>query len=502
MYKVLVVDDEKIGRDGISFLLKQSSYDFDITEAQNGKVALQYIKNNDVDLLFTDIKMPFIDGIELIEIVAKMKPQMKIIILSGYSDFEYAKKAMKMGVSEYLLKPIDPNEFNSSLEKMVNQLESSKKEQLKMKRQNVLLKEHILLSLVNGNSIDHIEKQLDGLSVRDFIGHYFRIMLIEFNRNFYGEVFDFVDQLRNNISIDFDYINLNLEQSLLFFKEDNEDKLKAVAYQIIRLVAVQYTRRCYIALSNTIKDLSLMNEIERQLEDLVDNKYFYTDKQLYLMDENLIEISVDNFDDVIKVLEDDLKLKDTQSLRKDLEGLYLSNAQARGYTVDYLKFKLSVLVKQIYKNLSYSSERNINEQIALFYHSKDLNEMIQILYLFVDELEKEFHKGKNLVHKEIESVKKYIYNHYNEDLSVDQLADYVCLAPSYLSHIFKKETGENLGKFIKRVRMEKAKDMLENSYEKIVTISVAVGYQNVSYFCQSFREYFGISPQKYRSKGE
>ena len=83
MYKVLVVDDEKIGRDGISFLLKQSSYDFDITEAQNGKVALQYIKNNDVDLLFTDIKMPFIDGIELIEIVAKMKPQMKIIILSG-----------------------------------------------------------------------------------------------------------------------------------------------------------------------------------------------------------------------------------------------------------------------------------------------------------------------------------------------------------------------------------------------------------------------------------
>lgn len=314
MYKVLVVDDEKIGRDGISFLLKQSSYDFDITEAQNGKVALQYIKNNDVDLLFTDIKMPFIDGIELIEIVAKMKPQMKIIILSGYSDFEYAKKAMKMGVSEYLLKPIDPNEFNSSLEKMVNQLESSKKEQLKMKRQNVLLKEHILFSLVNGNSIDHIEKQLDGLSVRDFIGHYFRIMLIEFNRNFYGEVFDFVDQLRNNISIDFDYINLNLEQSLLFFKEDNEDKLKAVAYQIIRLVAVQYTRRCYIALSNTIKDLSLMNEIERQLEDLVDNKYFYTDKQLYLMDENLIEISVDNFDDVIKVLEDDLKLKDRKSV--------------------------------------------------------------------------------------------------------------------------------------------------------------------------------------------
>ena len=111
-------------------------------------------------------------------------------------------------------------------------------------------------------------------------------------------------------------------------------------------------------------------------------------------------------------------------------------------------------------------------------------------------------KDSRYIHKEVESVKKYIYNNYHLDLSVDQLAEYVCLAPSYLSHIFKKETGENLGKFIKRVRMEKAKDLLENSYEKIVAISVAVGYQNVSYFCQSFREYYGISPQKYRSQGE
>ena len=156
MYKVLVVDDEKIGRDGISFLLKQSSYQFDIKEAQNGKVALQYLLNNEVDFLFTDIKMPFMDGIELIQEVMKVKPEIKIVILSGYSDFEYAKNAMKVGVSEYLLKPIDPKEFNTSLDKVVKQYESQKKEQMKIKRQNVLLKEHILFSLVNGNSVSHI----------------------------------------------------------------------------------------------------------------------------------------------------------------------------------------------------------------------------------------------------------------------------------------------------------------------------------------------------------
>ena len=107
-----------------------------------------------------------------------------------------------------------------------------------------------------------------------------------------------------------------------------------------------------------------------------------------------------------------------------------------------------------------------------------------------------------LVHKEIETIKKYIYENYNKDISVEVLAAQVCFAPSYLSYIFKKETGQNLSKFIKSYRMIKAKEMLENTYEKIVNISYAVGYRNVSYFCQSFREYFGVSPQKFRNEGE
>ena len=83
-----------------------------------------------------------------------------------------------------------------------------------------------------------------------------------------------------------------------------------------------------------------------------------------------------------------------------------------------------------------------------------------------------------------------------------ELAEMVYMAPSYLSCVFKKETGQNLSKFIKSVRMEKAKEMLDNTHMKIVNISAEVGYPNVSYFCQSFREYYGISPQKFRSGAE
>lgn len=104
------------------------------------------------------------------------------------------------------------------------------------------------------------------------------------------------------------------------------------------------------------------------------------------------------------------------------------------------------------------------------------------------------------IRKEMEAVKNYVYEHYSEELSIEKIAEQVYMAPSYLSALFKKETGENISKFIKDYRMKKAKELLEETHEKIVNVSVAVGYPNVSYFCQSFREYFGVSPQKFRSQ--
>jgi len=127
---------------------------------------------------------------------------------------------------------------------------------------------------------------------------------------------------------------------------------------------------------------------------------------------------------------------------------------------------------------------------------------MEILEKNLDRLSETFGQNPQMLHREIESVKDYIYEHYSEEIGVDLLAQKVYMAPSYLSHIFKKETGQNLSKFIKAYRMEKAKEMLEETHEKIVQISYAVGYPNVSYFCQSFREFYGVSPQKFRNTGE
>ena len=144
MYRVLIADDEKIGRKGVHFLLDQMEEELDIVEAKNGKEALEYIQNHSLDILLTDIKMPFLDGIGLIQEAVKIHPQLKIAIFSGYSDFEYAKKALSLGVLEYILKPVNPEEFKTTIQRIIAEVDKLHETQQDNIRKEEIIKEHIL----------------------------------------------------------------------------------------------------------------------------------------------------------------------------------------------------------------------------------------------------------------------------------------------------------------------------------------------------------------------
>ena len=195
-------------------------------------------------------------------------------------------------------------------------------------------------------------------------------------------------------------------------------------------------------------------------------------------------------------------MKDVVTLREHFERFCAKYSNKRDFSQVYIKFLFSNLLKDFYENIPNTDEKELNAEIETLYMSSDFEAVISIVNHNIDRLEKAFAQNPSMVHKEIEVVKKYIFEHYNEELSVESLGKMVYMAPSYLSSVFKKETGQNLNRFIKAYRMERAKDMLENTMAKIVDIGVSCGYSNVSYFCSSFREYFGVSPQKYRETGE
>ena len=133
MYNILIVDDEKIERNGIKLLLKRMGINLGIIEAENGKEAYDYLMSDGnkgeghVDILLTDVKMPFMDGIELIRNVKDGGVKLKTIIFSGYNEFEYAKLAVKLGVEDYILKPVAPDEFKNTMLKVISELDEELK---------------------------------------------------------------------------------------------------------------------------------------------------------------------------------------------------------------------------------------------------------------------------------------------------------------------------------------------------------------------------------------
>lgn len=184
MYRILIVDDEKIERTGLRLLLGKMDQKFEITEAVNGKEALEWLSCNRADILVTDIRMPFVDGLELVEQAARLY-RYESMVFSGYGEFEYARRAMRFGVEEYILKPVNPTEFQNAIKKIIRVLEESKQEKSRRQTEGSLFKEYILNAIFNGTDAGELEKRAAGIYPMDFLDSYRRLMLLEVCGDFF-----------------------------------------------------------------------------------------------------------------------------------------------------------------------------------------------------------------------------------------------------------------------------------------------------------------------------
>ncbi len=510
MYKLLIVDDEKIERNGIKYLLEEEKQELEIYEAVNGRDALEFLEKNHIDILLTDVKMPFIDGIELIRLAAPLYPDMKIIIFSGYSEFEYAKFAMKMGVEDYVLKPVDPEEFASTISKVIGELdEISVKLEQEQESQEYLGK-HFLYQMVYGNLSEGEIKISQDLLDEDILDFH-RMMLLETDKEFFGRIGTSIeDEIKLSVAEKVRYLNLNSQQCVLFL-EDNRDSdierwavLRRIADSLLHMLKTEYGETAYVAISDSFEpNADTVAEHFKNLESLIQEKFYTTGRYIYEeIDENDKRTTQDiENDTLMKQMKQDIKMKDIMNLRKHFDEMSEKYIGKNPYSQVYVKFIFSNLLKEFYDNMPGADELQQSREIEKIYLSNTFDDIKGIMLTNIEKLEQVFGKNPQMIHREIEDIKQYIYDNYNKDLSVNELAEKVYMAPSYLSYIFKQETGQNLSKFIKAYRMERAKDMLENTHKKVVSISNEVGYENVSYFCQSFREYFGVSPQKFRDQG-
>lgn len=506
MKRMLIVDDERIEREGIIMLVESMKKDIEILQASNGKKALQTLKERKVDILLTDIKMPFMTGLELIKVAKELVPDLQIAIFSGFGEFAYAQEAIKYGVTDYILKPVDPVRFKKTLEMMLEACESKEREKEQKEKDSSFFGRYLLQKYLFTGKSEYLEKLV--VKGKDHaksasVANIQNIMLLDAVENFFEEhSSDVINGLEQHLGRKIEYLDLNVNQILLIFYQSASDNYARIAGDVQEYIARQFGMECFVAVSRKINDLRECPKAYQELENLMEKKFYHYDTHVFLIDEEAAEVGVGTGDiDYQKRLKEDIRLKDFTHLWEDYWKMK-EQIQKNGMDSQmYIKFIYSELVKELYVGMEMSGTRQMMGVIEKIYQAANLNAICQHVEQCIRDFEEKNAQSDAGVRSDVDKVKKYISGHYGEELSTDKLAGQVYLSPGYLSYIFKKETGMNLSRYIKECRMERAKELLKETNMKIVQICKEVGFTNVSYFCQSFREYCGISPEKFR-KGE
>lgn len=504
---MLIVDDESDERNVIRFLLNKFNFEFHIIEASNGKEALEKLQDTNIDILFTDIKMPFMDGIELASKVQDIQPNTQIIFFSGHDDFEYVKKAISLRAVDYILKPINPGEFKSTILSVIESVEKLKAEQLQIETNMTYLKNHILYRIINGAPLEALKKEYSSIDFA-FLNSYSHLFLIQFEESFFDHLShdknspSFYDNICKATDTSYDYINLNPFQSILFFKNRNmaPGYYIKLANKIQQHILYLYHINCYISISKEISSSNNISAIYDETEGYLESRFFFPDIYIYPKqtpsDNILNDSDEDNY--LLKAIQKDIELKDSHSLKLSIDMLFAKYKNRQCVSHIYIKFLFSNVLQLLAKDLLELNDFDFNNSIEAIYSTQNLIEIEAIIKGLIDRGVSKFETEQYSPTHAIHLVKQYINDHYGDNLSLNILAEKVFLSPRYLSSIFIQEVGYGINKYIKNIRMEKAKELLIDTNMKVNEICKAVGYSNVSYFCKSFLEDFGATPEKYR----
>ncbi len=499
MMNILIADDEKIEREGIRYLLSLEKGERRIFEAANGKQAMQILRTENIDMILTDIKMPVMDGLELARRAKELFPEIRIVIFSGYNDFTFAQEAIRYGVTDYILKPVDPDNFHEIIEKAEkNMRERQAEENREIRRQN-FLQQYFLQNYLYSGKKEILEKAGEFVDLDKWNGWHCAI-LIETDTAFFDTAEEnFPGELQKELRRVFFYLNLNERQSLLLFQDVYCDYL-LVANHLYTFLKRNYMVRIYLSVSRKFDGCECLPEILGQLEQQMEEKFYHPEKHIFSCEEEELKMVAGEVQDsqLMQMISEDISRKDTEQLWKHFECLkekYSSNTQ---FSAMYIKFVFSNVIQELFQENQFADEHRLEQEIDRLYSCGNIMDILKVTEDNIREYEKFLERSMSESRNEVAAVKNYIYQHYGEDLNLEMLAEKVYLSSGYLSFIFKKETGMNLNRFIKVFRMEKAGEFLRDTNMKVAQISEKVGFANVSYFCRSFREYYGCSPESYR----
>lgn len=500
MFRLLIVDDEKNERDCLLYPIQNAQLPFEVREAENGADALRILEEWTADVILSDVQMPVMGGLEFLREACTLYPETRVIIFSNYAEFEYAKAAMHLGVENYILKPVVPQELENTLNAVIGQI--TEERSASRLYQASMLQSALQLSIYGSMDPASLSEDL-----RTQLQSFRRMVLLNFPGAFLEKGYSrLCDGLRGTLGQEFVPLNLS-PQALIFLKGNEQEDAHELGARICRCVQDTCGVSCCAAVSRPLPAYASLREAFSCLEQLMEQRFWNPSETVFSGTPGqpaASEVTEETDDDtLLNRIKDALAARDEERFTASLTPFFNKYRRQSNQSQIYVKFIFSNLIASLYPFLPEEEKRGgktMDELISALYLQQDISQIIDMVQELARKVAGTFVESGRGLRRELVIVLDYIHQHYGQELSVELLASTVFLSPDYLSRIFKKAMGKSLYQYIRQFRMEKASELLRNTTKKVIDIGTETGYPNYSYFCQSFREYFGTSPDRYRQE--
>lgn len=523
MFKVMIADDDNNVRNGLAVLVPWAEFGFEITDsAIDGRDALDKFETGSFDLIVVDIQMPRMDGLELISAIRRTDPDVHILVLTGHAEFEYARKSIEYRVDGYILKPVDEDELIENLKKISVMLKNEKEEKQLAAGENILRCEMLVQTVLSQNTPE-AEKEITG----DLTGELherakklgmlwssYQVLLIQpetdedtekaihicirrslekiFANNARGIVFrweSFHGVLLNNsikrgesLQRLFDEVNQSMnKKGIIFFASIGEPVSELINIGKSYDTAARLLKNRFIAGGRHILSSFTMpqtyvipngpvNDGSLDIQSAAGKLYYALD--------------VGNFEAVGQLV-------------SEWESIMTGGGfPERTIKTCYMQIISAALNKL--SNTGRISQTNVQEfltDLSGIYGQPDLTSLRSFVLTRLDNVIGLLEGGNN--EDIVKKIKDIVERNYGEKLTLEVLAEAFNYGSGYLGRLFKKYTGENFNTYVDKVRIVKAKELLQQGM-KVYQVAGRVGYSNVDYFHSKFRKYAGVSPSLFR----
>ena len=533
MYKILLVDDEILVRDAIRENIDWGKLDCElIGDCENGKQAVEFVKTHEVDIVLTDILMPYMDGMELSHFLHDNYPDILIVIFSGFGEFEYAKKAIQYNVSEYMLKPVTAMELTKVIENMKEKLDSRKKEQRKMESLTQVSQDyHKNANVIRSKALDCLVKctrdvqvSLDELERMGITFQAASYRVAVFDIDTYSDMYQMdMDKQQESALMAFVLFNVGdeivvQEKAGAVYQEGNNrvciifagnrtkefsESIHRICHEIQEKVKEVIGLETSIGIGNWVRSPHELIYSYRLAAKAIDYRYLLGGNLLFDMEEKKTDNSIFLIND-LEILTESIKSGDRRLMEKTLGQIETEIKSAlveKSYACIYLQQVIRAIGNTC-QSLSEEPEKIIAQREALLKAVTEQRMFSQAAALVEKYAQEVFDALQELNSSNGQRqgmlAMDYIQKNYMDPcLSLNSICSYLNISTSYFSTIFKEMTGETFIEVLTRVRMEKAKELLENTTMKNYEIAEKVGFSDPHYFGISFKKITGKTPTEY-----